>query len=762
MNQQKFAFSKSIAVKWMVSYAVIMLIPLIVSAIIYMQTKQIVEYEIRRASEAMLKQVKYMVDSEVNQAEKLAMQLSINSDVNKFLKMSPLSERSESFQIYKIRQELGKYKSTNDFIKGIYLYSGKLDKILTDETYTDTRTFYDINHQLFAASYPEWLETIKNPSVHANRQMSAMTFERSGDTVFLLKSLTAISESNTASSSLLFPLNSATVQTMLENVDWVNKGEVYILDQQNHILFRNNKGSNAPVFTYAASEDGKMGTSFLEIDGAENMVSFVTSDTTDWRYISVFPSKVFWEKARDIRTMNLLGLLACFLIGGAVIYFFARRNYNPVRELVHVFSLSGKKEAKPALDEFSFIREHALAALKERDDMSSRQHKQLRVVQAYYLARMLKGQVEEAGSVQEAAALYHLNWRSDHFAVLLFFIQPLEEDAPSAELSNFIVSNIIMDNVGELHSLSFTEMDGMLTAIINIHPERLEYWKEDMEQALAKTLEFIGRRYRLQIVMAGSGRQLGLAGMHQAYLQALGAQEYRLLLEENVSIWYEDIEPVGVDYHFSINNELAFINVVKTGDLDKATELMDEILHSLFNNQSSIEMLKYTMIDLASSIMKSAPAGTGPEQQGDKWRPLKHLLACTTRADFRKELLLILEMTCGRINERKSLLSNPGIGEQVAVYVKRNYMDVNLSVSMIGAEFGINAQYVSRLFKEQMGQGLYDFINQTRISEAKLFLQQGISIEEVSVQTGFSSSNAFIRVFKKYEGLTPGKYKNIQ
>lgn len=62
-------FSKSVAYKWIVSYAVIMLIPLIVSAIIYLQTKQIVEYEIERAGHAMLKQMQNTVDSEIDQAE---------------------------------------------------------------------------------------------------------------------------------------------------------------------------------------------------------------------------------------------------------------------------------------------------------------------------------------------------------------------------------------------------------------------------------------------------------------------------------------------------------------------------------------------------------------------------------------------------------------------------------------------------------------------------------------------------------------------
>ncbi|MNE32853.1 Bifunctional transcriptional activator/DNA repair enzyme AdaA [compost metagenome] len=84
-------------------------------------------------------------------------------------------------------------------------------------------------------------------------------------------------------------------------------------------------------------------------------------------------------------------------------------------------------------------------------------------------------------------------------------------------------------------------------------------------------------------------------------------------------------------------------------------------------------------------------------------------------------------------------------------------------MSLIGDHFRLTPQYVSRLFREQTGQaGLHDYISQTRIEAAKLLLLQGTSIDETAARVGFASSHAFIRVFKKYEGITPGKYKMIQ
>ncbi|MBW4084287.1 AraC family transcriptional regulator [Paenibacillus sp. S150] len=761
MKQKKLMFSKSVAYKWIVSYAVIMLIPLIVSAVIYLQTKQIVEYEIERAGHAMLKQMQNTVDSEINQAEKMAMQLSIHNDVNKYLNLTPAGEKEQSFQIYRTRQELSKYKSTNDFVSGIYLYSSTLDKLLTDETYTDSQTFYELNRQMIGMPYAEWLSMLKGNTETEQGLLPLIEFKRWDSTVVLMKPFSNAGGNEILRGTLVLPLNGSKIQNILRNVDWVNNGDVYITDKNNQILFQNNSLASFETVTFAGGGDNA-GTSFMDIAGTENMVSFIDSDTTDWKYISVFPSSVFWEKAREIRNLNLSGLLLCFLVGGGVISYFARKNYNPVRELVNMFSGAKDEQSRRVLDEFAFIRENALAAIRERDDINSRQFRQLRVLQTYYLSRLLKGEAEDGLTAREAARLHHFEWETEDFAVLLFYIQGGGENGPSPSLSNFIVSNIIKDFTGEHHGLSFTEMDGMLAAVININAARSAGWKEDVEEALAKTLEFIDRKYRLQIAMAGSERHTGLSSLHQGYLQALEAQEYRLLLEENVSVWYGDIEPQQTGYYLSINDEVVFINLIKSGELEQASAMVDDILAQLFCSQVSVELVRYAVIDLTSSIMKAVPQENQRSKLWEEWRPMKRVLVCTTRGEFRQELLELTGIACGMANEKLALMANTGIGEEVSAYVKDNYADINLSVSMIGAHFGITPQYVSRLFKEQTGQGLHDYISRIRTAEAKALLQEGVTIEEISSRVGFSSSSAFIRVFKKYEGITPGRFKNLQ
>jgi YesN/AraC family two-component response regulator len=87
---------------------------------------------------------------------------------------------------------------------------------------------------------------------------------------------------------------------------------------------------------------------------------------------------------------------------------------------------------------------------------------------------------------------------------------------------------------------------------------------------------------------------------------------------------------------------------------------------------------------------------------------------------------------------------------------------VNLNVNAIGEHFELKGSYLSKLFKNQTGEGLLDCIHKCRIRQAKEMIEhKQESITEISRLVGYNDAATFIRVFKKYEGITPGKYKEI-
>ncbi len=76
---------------------------------------------------------------------------------------------------------------------------------------------------------------------------------------------------------------------------------------------------------------------------------------------------------------------------------------------------------------------------------------------------------------------------------------------------------------------------------------------------------------------------------------------------------------------------------------------------------------------------------------------------------------------------------------------------------------GCSISYLRNLFKAETKQTLNEFINTCKISKACEMLKKGsMTINQISAQLGFSSESYFIVLFKKYKGMTPGQYKQLE
>lgn len=72
----------------------------------------------------------------------------------------------------------------------------------------------------------------------------------------------------------------------------------------------------------------------------------------------------------------------------------------------------------------------------------------------------------------------------------------------------------------------------------------------------------------------------------------------------------------------------------------------------------------------------------------------------------------------------------------------------------------LSPSYFSRLFSREVGENFTDFVNRLKVGWAKEMLRSpDTSISNVSRSLGYRDTSYFIRVFKKFEGITPQAYK---
>ena len=102
---------------------------------------------------------------------------------------------------------------------------------------------------------------------------------------------------------------------------------------------------------------------------------------------------------------------------------------------------------------------------------------------------------------------------------------------------------------------------------------------------------------------------------------------------------------------------------------------------------------------------------------------------------------------------------NKGIVQSITEYAEEHYSDSSLNITAIAESMGRNPKYISRVFKEETGEGILDYVNRMRISKAQAMLRtRQYSLEQVSEMSGYASVKTFRRAFAKITGTTPGKY----
>ena len=110
--------------------------------------------------------------------------------------------------------------------------------------------------------------------------------------------------------------------------------------------------------------------------------------------------------------------------------------------------------------------------------------------------------------------------------------------------------------------------------------------------------------------------------------------------------------------------------------------------------------------------------------------------------------------------------SMPAHTKRTSLWHVREYLDLNyaqkISLDDLAERYFINKYYLTRIFKEQFGVTINNYLLNVRITHAKRELRfSGKSAEEIGAEVGFHELYYFSRVFKKVEGCSISEYRRM-
>nr|WP_300655186.1 helix-turn-helix domain-containing protein [uncultured Anaerobutyricum sp.] len=90
----------------------------------------------------------------------------------------------------------------------------------------------------------------------------------------------------------------------------------------------------------------------------------------------------------------------------------------------------------------------------------------------------------------------------------------------------------------------------------------------------------------------------------------------------------------------------------------------------------------------------------------------------------------------------------------------QEHLDKEISLNILADEFHLSSQYISQLFKSEIGVNFLAYLTSIRMERAKkLLLATSLSIGEISEKCGYADYRVFTKAFKKEEGSTPSQYR---
>ena len=221
---------------------------------------------------------------------------------------------------------------------------------------------------------------------------------------------------------------------------------------------------------------------------------------------------------------------------------------------------------------------------------------------------------------------------------------------------------------------------------------------------------------------------------------------------------YNDSKMNNTNYIYTIDNENIIYNYLLKGNYTEVENALCDIIKKNLQNGLGDNGFKLLYRQFYNTAVKVLGAKGISINELMREEQISHI----DESDSDNESFI--DYVC--VVLKKTAEYTPNTNTSVDIDGIKNYIDMHfdeeLYLDKIADLFGVNSKYLSRLIKEQIGINFNQYVMGIRIQKATEMLKNtSMSINEIMEKTGFNSRNTFVRVFKKFEGLTPSEYKKL-
>lgn len=742
--------SNSVLFSWITSYFLFILLFIVSSVVMFLTAKNYISKQVEKTNEAFMNTIQISVDNTINEVESLTTRLYLNDAIHDSFKGNIGENADEYLNIKKVQETLESNRALHPFIKYIGIYYANHNRIIADFGASKAENLYEeflIGEEVLQ-EFHEWKSIVDE---HQTRRLYP-----SGNELIYVQTINDIEVAGNVVIMVVLKRNDLISEFVDTQKDTTN---TYImLNRQGEIVFTTNNGILRETIK---NGDVDLSKKFQHTSGM--MVSTLTSKNSHLTHIYGIRSDEYYKEINRMMQIDTFIILLLLVSGVLLALYYSRKHYKPIKTILK--TISGEKGYRKDEDEMQKINSSVKSIILTREKYVNK-YKNV-IFQSRLLSILRDG--KGAQTIEQLIDSFDEKFEFKAYMATTVSIIDYSEwyggmDTATDEeeaLLNCAISNVIEELLGsEVGLISVPCKPGLVLYILGTN-QADEEGKEHIKTALIKAQNISKNDVGIYYTTLGSEMFSDINDLKVAYRTL---QEFEMVdkTRKDDNVFCDEIEWNQDTFRISELHEIQVENYIKSNNADDALRVIFGILDKLSaphtNYTDNFNYVKFTLLGLFVRLSTNDNIDRIQEAffnidsgQGE---------SATER--LKKAVSSVVEYLCEFYANKALLEESDKIVDEVIEYINQNYFNPEVNVNQLGRVFGISPNYLSKRFKLQTGEMLKDYLADVRIKQAKKELRTtNNKIADISRHVGFVELTSFNRAFKRYVGISPSQYREI-
>jgi AraC-like DNA-binding protein len=760
--------NKSLFFKFFTGLTLLIAVPMIIiTTILSYEVMQYSENEISKIYIGKLKTAGSITEVVAQDIYMDALKLSMDGDMDGMSNMSLdklFSDSDEMMKAYSLHDTITNLSSANEMLQSVYLYPDGADYLLTStQGIVEKDKFID---KSWIDDYNKFKEYQPGNFYIHNRTIRNSDLNEQGAEYKVITLFYSFTPYTTGvKGTLIFNVYEKKLRDMINSHSSMDEGYIMIINKDGDVISDVDEklvGTRLKEDYIAKICDSSSSEGYLvnSKGNEQQLVTYFKSDFNNWIYIGTFPMTVLTSKVNSLIIRTIYISMAFLALGILAAYIFSKKMSSPLDKLVEDIRIKRGVDIKSNDSEMAIISKAFERMIHEEDRLFSLLESTKNNNRNAYLMNLLQGKFSKDMDREFTG----IDFSFEYFTCVVIYIDKYGEftKAYSSEQQEYMKA-FILDVSEQLISREYN-CAGLLyqrkgIAIIVNHVKESDI-DVDLKNIFKKIQDELSKVLDNTISIGIGNTCKNQSCVVDSFDHALEALKYKLITGYgSINLW-KNVENGESVYFYPYTREKQLFNMINSGITEKIDDTVKELvgevrLQESINYENIVQIFTQLAVNTVKLLLdQNLNIGM---IFGNSYN-IYHILSGKETIDDIEEWLIEMFTRIAEYMSGARGMSK-GYFDRVLEYIHDNYRK-DIDINAIAENVGLSYSYLRKIFKDETGDNIINYINHIRVEESKrLLLQTGMTVKEIALNLGYNNEQSFLRFFKKYEECSPGEYR---